>query len=686
MAVGFGSYEIARSGLTVNERGLYVTGHNISNVNTPGYVRQQLIATNGPLQTSYSRYGMYQIGLGADIQQIRQIRHMFLDNIYRSESTNLGYWETRSRTLQDIQAILGEPLQAGLQNVLNQFWDAWQELSKEPDSLTVRALVRQRAEALVHHLNHMGSQLEKMQKDLDSEIRVRIDEINQITSEIAKLNVEIMKMEVTGDRANDLRDRRNLLLDRLTRLADVQIVEMQDGQVDITLGGYFLVTKGQQTSLYAAEANAGGIFVVPKLEGTEIEVPVKSGILKGLLESRGEVFGAKGSPENGSPYSKTDVTFVIDVSSGSGAYLDRIKSEIASFLDEIDVMGSDFVLNLVTYGGPSATAQSFTNVADFINALNALSETGTNNLNMDEAISALESLNFRQGAGRYALVFTDESIDGDGTAAADSERIREIVNRLGSLDMTTSVITNRKYFSTGDASQGEIAGWQSISAVLGGRIYDLDSSEFGDVMARIALDIVNGEMSRVPDSGNILPDIIKKLNALVNILAREVNYLHRSGKTLNGLDGEDFFVVIDPAYPMSIGNIKLNDNLLDLNNIVASARDASGDNTIAREIANLRHVPLMTDLTGIVSMDEYYQSIILSIGTQGMEADRIAANQLKLVESADNQRQAIMGVSMDEELSSMMKYKFAYDAAARVLNVLDEMMETVILRTGLSGR
>jgi len=136
----------------VNERALSVTGHNVANVNTKGYARQQAMITTGP----YLNLMRYQIGLGASIQETRQIRHLFLDNIYRNENTELGYWETRSKTFQEIQTILGDPMGDGLQNVLNQFWNAWQELSKEPDSLTVRALVRQRAEALVHQIKSFG--------------------------------------------------------------------------------------------------------------------------------------------------------------------------------------------------------------------------------------------------------------------------------------------------------------------------------------------------------------------------------------------------------------------------------------------------------------------------------------------------------------------------------------------------
>jgi len=486
MAVGFGSYEIARSGLYASERGLFVTGHNIANATTPGYVRQQAMITTAPYYTYQSKYGMQQIGLGASIEQIRQIRHSFLDNIYRQENTSLGYWETRNKTFQDVQAILGEPLGTGLQSIMNQFWDAWQELSKEPDSLTIRALVLQRGEALVNHINHLGAQLDKLQDDLNSEIMVRIDEINQLTSQIAELNVLIMKNEVTGDSANDYRDQRNLLIDKLTKLIDVNVIENPYGAMTITIGGHFLVNNDKSTNLYAGHNEKSGLFYVPMLEGTEIEVPVESGILKGLLESRG-----------------------------------------------------------------------------------IINETGNTN--------------------------------------------------------------------------------------------------------------------------NIVSVLKKQLNTLVQTLVNEVNNLHRSGKTLDNppQDGQDFFMAVNPNYPLEMGNIRLNPIFSEsngLNYIVASKDGAPGDNTVALEIANLRHVPFILDAGNILNMDDYYRSIILDVGTKGAEAARITASQATLVQSADANRQSIAGVSLDEEMNNMLKYKFAYDASSKVINVIDEMVETIINRMGIVGR
>src|SRR5690606_3477948 len=110
-------------------------------------------------------------------------------------------------------------------------------------SLTARALVRQRADVLVNHINHIGEQLNKLQEDLDTEIRVRVNEVNNLLYDLAKLNADILRAETAGDTANDYRDRRNLLLDRLSELVDVDITEMLDGQVSVMSGGYFLLNK-----------------------------------------------------------------------------------------------------------------------------------------------------------------------------------------------------------------------------------------------------------------------------------------------------------------------------------------------------------------------------------------------------------------------------------------------------------
>jgi flagellar hook-associated protein 1 FlgK len=196
----------------------------------------------------------------------------------------------------------------------------------------------------------------------------------------------------------------------------------------------------------------------------------------------------------------------------------------------------------------------------------------------------------------------------------------------------------------------------------------------------------------IPGSSQILPEVRKRINALVNIICRSVNELHRSGKTLDDppLDGEDFFVPINGNRPLELGNIKINPKFLEpngLNYIVASESGAKEDNTIARAIANLRNLPRsISTSVGETTFDDYYRDAIFMISNQAAESERYLDNQITVTNSLDQMRHSIMDVSMDEELSNMLKFKFGYDAAARVLNVIDSMIEHIITRLGTVGR
>jgi len=197
---------------------------------------------------------------------------------------------------------------------------------------------------------------------------------------------------------------------------------------------------------------------------------------------------------------------------------------------------------------------------------------------------------------------------------------------------------------------------------------------------------VNKRLTTPDDTLNIISSVKKMLNAVVSIVAREVNRLHMSGYTLNGKQGGAFFEPINDSLPMEMGNIKLSDSLKDLNNIVASATDANGDNIIANQIAKLRNESLMASYSQVLTVDTYYQQLILKVGNVGNEARQYTESQQVLVRATDNERQAIMGVSLDEEMSNMIKFRYAYNAATKTIGVIDEMLETIIYRTGIAGR
>ncbi|NMA66507.1 MAG: flagellar hook-associated protein FlgK, partial [Clostridiaceae bacterium] len=248
--------------------------------------------------------------------------------------------------------------------------------------------------------------------------------------------------------------------------------------------------------------------------------------------------------------------------------------------------------------------------------------------------------------------------------------------------ITLSVATNPTYFDEGNPGE---KGWDYLTAQTGGKLYDSTSSDYTALMEQISYDVnfdINTKMADTPDNLNIISSVRKQLNALINIMAREVNRLHLSGKTLTGNDGGLFFEAIDNTRPIELGNIKINDALMDVNNIAASTSDANGDNRIALQIANLRNVDLMTGNKKVLSLDTYYQFIILDVGNKGYEADNMAESYRNLVLQADGMRQSVMGVSLDEEMTNMIKYKYAYNANSKLIDVVNQMLETVIFHLG----
>lgn len=682
MSISFFGFDTAVSGLSANQKALEVTGHNVANLATPGFARQSVIMQSAATKA----YGNWRVEMGVDIQQMRQIRHTFNDNIFRTESNNLGYWESRNKAVTDVESILGEPIQQGFQVSLNNFWDSFQELSKAPESLTIRALVKQRADSLTDYLNKVGSRINKLQSDINTEIKSRIDEINDITEDIAALNVKIMSAEAAGNTPNDYYDQRNTLCDTLSKLVNVETWETRDGSMDILVGGYFLVSKGEQTRMLAQPDKAYSHFYEPMLEtrNGSISIDVGTGIVKGLLEARGEVSGAKGSYENGSPNTTGDITIAIDVSNANPDFFTDVKAQVQALVDDLQSRGIDYNLRLVTFGGTAGV----TNVnygkdaAGLSAAIPSTPDIGPGN-DFADVIDAIDS-NDAEDINKYLMVFTDKSINGNGNITTDEE-ISDYLKVINKHQFTVSVATNSAYFNAGDAGE---KGWDILTEQTGGKLYESeDGTDFEDLMKTISVDInkdVNTKMSTVSGDLNIISSVRKQLNALINIMAREVNRLHLSGKTLNGEDGGLFFEPIEPNLPIELGNIKVSDKLKNLTSIAASTTDANGDNQIALAIASLRNNNLMTGNKKVLSLDTYYQNIIMDIGNKGYEASSMAASYQSLVSQADSMRQSVMGVSLDEEMTNMIKFKYAYNANAKVIDVVNQMLETIMYRMGVA--
>lgn len=286
--MAFGGLYISVSGLNASRYSLNTISHNISNANNPNYVRQSAIHGNSNYRGTNPNQ---QVGTGVQVKHIRQIRDEFLDLQIRGELPKLGYYQGKSESLGDVEAIFNEITSSGMQSVMNDFWNSWNELDKEPESSTLRALVHESAVAYTQTVNHISSQLNWAQQNIDKEITNKVNEVNRLLEDIQKLNSAIKKDEAdVRMKANDLRDERNAAIDRLSSLLPVKTYTDPQGGTVVSLHGRDLVN--------GAFVNKVQIDVDPNLnngygylywEGTDEKIDLKgSGEIGGYIAVRDE--------------------------------------------------------------------------------------------------------------------------------------------------------------------------------------------------------------------------------------------------------------------------------------------------------------------------------------------------------------------------------------------------------------
>lgn len=289
------------SGLNVSQSALNTTAHNLANVNTKGYVRQQIVQADH----SYIKWGVtavstLQTGLGVNIETIRQVRNTFLDKSYRQELGRQGFYKTQYESVNEVESMFGELEGVAFQDSLSSLWTSIQELSKEPDAIEVRATLVENAKSFLERASTISKQLASYQSNLNSQISDKVKNINDIASKINKLNEQICRYESNGvENANDLRDQRNNLLDELGGLINITYKENADGIVTVTAEGYPLVSETQTYQMGTATVSDTSSLLKPIWTSYgDIDVfnmnmiPSTSGntdvgSLKGLLYSRG---------------------------------------------------------------------------------------------------------------------------------------------------------------------------------------------------------------------------------------------------------------------------------------------------------------------------------------------------------------------------------------------------------------
>ncbi|MBI4505495.1 MAG: flagellar hook-associated protein FlgK, partial [Chloroflexi bacterium] len=278
----FGGLSIALRALLAQQQALETTGHNIANTNTEGYSRQVVRMRASNAITLPGVEG--QLGTGVEVATVERLRSAFFDNQIRTQSHGLGRYETTEEFLQQIELAFNEPSESGISGALGRFFNAWREVSSQPEAISARRALVARAEEVATLLNTAARNLNALQQDADRRVQLRVDDINSLAQQIALLNDRIARVQATGDRPNDLRDERDRLLTRLSRIVDFISSEDSEGRVTVTIGGRNLV-QGIDAFRMATSINASSLRDVVWY-ADNVAATLTGGQLYGLLLAR----------------------------------------------------------------------------------------------------------------------------------------------------------------------------------------------------------------------------------------------------------------------------------------------------------------------------------------------------------------------------------------------------------------
>lgn len=237
----FSGLYVGTTALRVASDALNTTAHNLSNTDTAGYTRQQVsqssrhynILADATVSTSAK-----EIGMGVRYAETRQVRDVFLDQVYRRESGRSAYYEVSYEALTHVQDLLGESGDRNFSEAISDYWKTIQELANDPSSAVTQGLFVSKAQTMIERATNVYKSLVDYQNNLNNEVEKQVKKLNDYAERIVELNKEIAKIEAGGvEHPNDLRDERNYILDQMAELCNISYTEDINSYVSVQIEG-----------------------------------------------------------------------------------------------------------------------------------------------------------------------------------------------------------------------------------------------------------------------------------------------------------------------------------------------------------------------------------------------------------------------------------------------------------------
>ena len=628
MTSTFTGIEIGKRGVSAHHQALAVTGHNLTNISTPGYSRQRIeFSTFEPIYIPALNRAETpgQIGQGVVISRIERIRDELLDRSIVAQGGAQGYWQARDPYIREMENIYLEPGTVSIRSKMDEFWNAWQDLSIHPTDAAPRHIVLERGRTLIDGIQERYFSLTTLQDRADEEARMTIMQINDLSTQIAELNDMITRVKAQGDNPNDLMDRRDLLIDRLSGLINITVDQRDPNEFMIHTNGQILV-QGQVGRTFTISHNPETAHSRFLWSDTSEELELLN-------------FGRNGQ---------------------LGALVELRDNTIRTEIQALDNMTMNFVglvneIHQSAYGINGVTGEVFFMETPFVNNVRGnydRSGDGEFDSTYIFSVSGINALDPRAQVGLEGVITLSA---GDGTRQIPyyhTDTVQDIVTRINNSNSEVTARINR---------EGLLVMTATPSA-------NLDNPDF--------------VIRHIEDSGRFLEGYAGLLQA-----SGPEGAFNWNGPdavlSLRGMEGS--WEVAPIAHPS--GWIVINPALIrDPMSVAAgfgeNGRPANpGNGEAALAIASIRNSDVMVGQYR--TFDDYFAFTVGNIALLGEQSGLQLETQNRIMKNLHDTRQSISGVNMDEELSNMIKFQHGYAAAARFITVMNTMYDTIINRMGV---
>ena len=418
MAGLLGTLNTAKSGMNVSQVAIQTTSHNISNINTPGYSRQRVSQTaSSPYSNPglNSSLGAGQIGTGAQINDVMRIRNSFYDYQFRSESHEYGSTSVKYDYFKNIESIFNEPSDSAISSTLNNFFNSWNELSKDPESAGVKSVVLENAKYLTNSINNAFGKLESLEESLKSQQDYIMDEINSMLSQIEELDKNIKIVQGTGKSPNDMLDQRDVLLDDLSFKLNIT----DNGVQEVLKDAY-----DANGSVTLEDLQEAGVIISGELEGTISMLEEIDSYKQSLTTFAEAITSSINNAAGGQEVFKAEDGKLISVNSDITADLDTLTITAETALEiynlkteKININGKDMTINtfynnmIQELGQASAAViRDESNQSKLLSNIDS-SRSSVSGVSLDEEMISLVQLQHAYNANAKVMSTIDSLLD-----------------------------------------------------------------------------------------------------------------------------------------------------------------------------------------------------------------------------------------------------------------------------------